>query len=641
MAHTRTHPRRQLSALVFAVVLRLSSLSRVSSTNSFHLSSGYYIQTADNSFYKAIISDGVSPSNSTLIDNLSKGSIVQLSTPPSNSSIILGHDNIIYAFYGTCGSTFQVATFDNQSNAWTNLSVPNGPSYRAGSVLFRDTTSLSFIYSFGGYCSDSSTNSIEYYNTLSAFDLDTYKFTEPSNANPPVALRDASAITTDQATILFGGRAAGGWIGMNQLAIWEASSWSYKTVQNSTAVDSRTDPILAMNEAGTKVVISGGFVDGRDADPTLLVLELSDGNGAWSWVTPSVNHYPTLQGAIMLPGDIMLGITSDTEPKAVLLNISSWTYLSSYTQSGMTAATATSQSSSSSHDQMSNGSIAAISTSTTIAAIVLLFTIFAFVYKRRRRSRPLGPLTPESNQGIFLTPSSYNRNKPSESDGASDVGSVNTWRERRKSWIKKYSDIFGPLNNDDTNRSALADPTADTSLHSAVSAPGDGLTFGDDSGLDKNSESTFFGIGRRSLRSFKSLHRSSKWTNGSKLTGDSRSTGDRRTGGLQGFRRRSSGAHSLGLGLISADGGEESPKTEVENDDDIYELFKNREVQVLVSTTRRGKLRITNPDDDVGESDTKNTKEKSDSSLSRLNSTSSKTRWLVGNEEMEGKNFPL
>ncbi|KAK9486816.1 hypothetical protein V1527DRAFT_42435 [Lipomyces starkeyi] len=643
MARTRTHSRRQLSALFFPVVFRLSSLSMVSSTstNSFYLSSGYYIQTADNSFYKAIISDGVSPSNSTLIDNLSTGSIVQLSTPPSNASIILGHDSIIYAFYGTCGSTIEVATFDNRSNAWASLSVTNGPSYRAGSVLFRDTTSLSLIYSFGGYCSDFSTNSVEYYNTLSAFDLDTYKFREPSNANPPVALRDASAITTDQATILFGGRAAGGWIGMNQLAIWEASSWSYKTVQNSTSVDSRTDPVLAMNEAGTKVVISGGFVDGRDAAPTLLLLELSDGDGAWSWVTPNVDHYPTLQGAVMLPGDIMLGITSDTEPEIVLLNISSWTYLSNYTQSVMTAATATSQSSSSSHDQLSSGSITAISTSSAIAAIVLLVTIFAFVYKRRRRSRPLGPLTPESNQGIFLSSSSYNR-ELSESDGACDVGSVNTWKERRKSWIKKYSDIFGPLNSDDTNRSAHADPTADTSLHSAVSAPGGGLTFDDDSSINKNSESSFFGIGRRSLRSFKSLRRSSKWTNGSKLTGDSRSTGDHRNGGPQGFRRRSSGAHSLGLGLISADGGEESPKTEVENDDDIYELFKDREVQVLVSTTRRGKLRITNPDDDVGESDTKNTSnEKSDSSLSRLNSTSSKTRWLVGNDEIEGKNFPL
>ncbi|KAK9376101.1 uncharacterized protein V1513DRAFT_440718 [Lipomyces chichibuensis] len=634
MARTRTLPRRQLSALVFVVVLRLSSLSRVSSTstNSFHLSSDYYIQTTDNSFYKAIISDGVSPSSSTLIDNLSKGSIVQLSTPPSNASIILGHDNIIYAFYGTCGSTVQVATFDNQSNAWTNLAVANGPSYRAGSVLFRDTTSLSLIYSFGGYCGDSSTNAIEYYNTLFAFDVDMYKFTVPSNASPPVALRDASAITTDQATILFGGRAAGGWIGMNQLAIWEASSWSYKTVQNSTSVDSRTDPILAMNEAGTKVVISGGLVDGRDATPTLLLLELLDGDGAWSWVTPNVNHYPTLQGAVTLPGDIMLGITSGTDPEIVLLNISSWTYLSSYTQSViMTAATATSQSSSSSHDQLSSGSIAAISTSSAIAAIVLLVTIFAFVYKRRRRSRPLGPLTPESNQGIFLTPSGHSR-KFSESDGASDVGSVNTWKERRKSWIKKYSDIFGPLNNDDTNRSALADPTVNTSLHSAVSAPGGGLTNGDDSDVDKNSESTFFGIGRRSLRSFKSLGQSSKWTNGSQLTGDSR---DRRSVAPQKFRRRSNGAHLIGLGLISADGGEKSPKTDVEKDDDIYELFKDREVQVLVSTTRRGKLRITNPDDDISESDTKNAEEKSDSSLSRLNSTSSKTRWLVGNEEME------
>ncbi|KAJ8099274.1 hypothetical protein POJ06DRAFT_131879 [Lipomyces tetrasporus] len=625
--------------MVSAVVLGLLSLSGLSGawTSSFRLSSSYYIQAADSSFYKAIVSDDVSPTNSTLINNINDGSIVRLSTPPSNASIILGHDNIIYAFYGACGSAIQVAAFDDESDKWTDLSVADGPSYHAAAVLFRDATSPSLIFIFGGYCRDRSTNSVVYYNTLSAFDLDTYTFTEPANPNPPVALRDASAITAGQDTILFGGKAAHGWIGMNQLAMWEASSWSYKTVQNSALVDSRTDPVLCLNEAGTKVIVSGGSVDGRDADPRLLVLELSDSDDGWSWYMPKVNYYPQLQGATMLPGDIMLGITNDVEPKAVLLNTSSWTYLSSYTQSVLPAANGTSKSSPPSHSQLSSGSIAAISTSSAIASIVLLVTIFALVYKRRRQSRPLGPLTPHSDHGLFLTPSRYSE-KLLNSDSASGVGSVNTWKERRRSWIKKYSDIFGPINNDDANSSVSADPAADSALQSAVSAPAGGLPFADDFDLDKNSESTLFGISRRSLRSLKSLRRSSKWTNQSTLTGDSRTAADRRSFGSQGFRRRSSGAHSRGHGPPSADAAESPAKTDLESDEDIYEYFKDREVQVLVSTTRRGQLRITNPDDDADERDTEDKRnEESDKSLSRLNSTSSKTRWLVGKEQNEEK----
>ncbi|KAK9369534.1 hypothetical protein V1509DRAFT_461475 [Lipomyces kononenkoae] len=627
MARTRPQPWRHGRKTIVTALTLLSSTPTLSSasTNSFQLSNNFYFQAYDNSFYKAVVSATVYPSNSTLSTNINNGSILRLSTPPSNASIALGHDNIIYAFYGICGSAIQVATFDDNSNTWTDLVITDAPSYRAGSILFMDTSSTSLIYIFGGYCSGSTADSIVYYNTLSAFDVDTHTFTQPSNSNPPVALGDASAITTPLATILLGGIAAGGWIGMNQLAIWEAASWSYRTVQNSTSVDSRTDPIVVLNEAGTKVVISGGYVEGREASPTLSVLELSDSNGAWFWDTPNLENFPPLQAAVMLPGDVMLGITGGADQETLLLNTSSWTYLSTYTQSAMTAATSTAKPASISRDQLSSGSLAAISTSTVIAVIVLLVTIIALVYKRRRRARPLGPLTPQSDQGFFLSPTRHIA-KPLENDRASDVGSVATWTEQRKSWIKKYSDIFGGPNNNGGNNDEKSSP---------ASALSSGPTFSENCDPARNSSSTLFAIGRSSLRGFQSLRTSAKWTTTdvSKLTGDRRSTGNRRSG-LQGFRRRSSGGHSLGLGLMTANGGEELSKTGVENDDDIYELFKDREVQVLVSTTRRGKLRITNPDDDADESDPTNAlDEKSDSPLTRLSSTSSKTRWLVGNEQ--------
>ncbi|KAK9479915.1 hypothetical protein V1514DRAFT_326834 [Lipomyces japonicus] len=568
-------------------------------TTSFAVSGDYYIQTLNNSFYKTSLATSTLK-NASLSLNIVGTSLKLLKSPPSGSSIVRTDDNSIYALYGSCGTKWQISQYSLSQNAWTEISTlhSSAPDYHQGSILFANDN---HVYIFGGSCLNRSDDVATFYNTLTAFSSDSHNFSSPLNMNPPVALQDASVVVIQNEAILFGGLAAKGWIGMNQLAIWQSSSWSYKSVTGSSFIDSRTGAITAVSVNNSKVVINGGFVDGRVASPSMAVLEM--GVNKWSWNQPTASSYPVLQGAVMLPGDVLLGISNNTQPQVILLNITSWSYLKSYDLSTLTQAIAAAQTttttqtsiSTTNSKQLTKGSIAAISTSSSVAGIVIVATLVAYLIRRRARRRPLGPLTPESDQGKFF-PSPYLNDKDDHCVD-SDAASTTTWEERRREFIQNYSGITN--DHDDDKLKNNQKEVMET---------------------DNDSTKTIFGFKRKSLQS---LTRGSKWT--SSLTGDRRSTAS--SSDSSNFRRRSSGPIN-GLGIASTESEKSIPDENDNTDDDIYKLFKDREVQVLVSTTRKGKLRITNPDDHIDEDG--NVQKVSDENVSRKSSVASKTRWLIG-----------
>lgn len=472
---------------------------------------------------------------------------------------------------------------------------------------------------------------------------------------------------------------------MSQLAIWEQSSWSYRSVKNSNNIDSRTNPLVVLSNAAEFVVVSGGLVDGRTADPNLVVLDISD--GSWEWLQPTVEGgFPaSLLGAAMLPGDILFAITNSTYSEVVLLNTTSWKYLSSYSKSSLkaglaidsaAAASATATATvAQSHSNLSGGSIAAISTLSVVAAAVIAYLIYSYIYKRRRMRRPLGPLTPNSDQGIFL-PSSFDE-KPLEDD---DNESVTTWEEKRKTWIKKYSGVAfgddpivagvnamaGTSEQDPASAtgpmmmhipSPTATPFGETATDRLNRRPirlanersmdrslGNELTESTtETESNRSASPTIFGLGKKGFRSLRKSTRSI--SSGASAS----SVGASITGSLsRGFRRRvSGGPQNTGLSILEGRGSiqqtdNSSDIKPADDDDDLYELFKDREVQVLVSTTRKGALRITNPDEDQEQVPASSSTSRPlppvppvpPVPVARLNSTSSRTRWLTGSNNL-------
>ncbi|KAK7205460.1 hypothetical protein BZA70DRAFT_278186 [Myxozyma melibiosi] len=672
---------------VLAVLLALAPSAARAWSTSFNLTDTFYFQAADSSFFSVSLS-GASVSNASLSDNIDAGSVSRLSTPPSNGSVILGHDKTVYAFHGECNSSLGVSSYSVDDDSWSTISVDSSdalPDYSSGAVYFVDLTTESLVYIFGGSCSASSTsNSETFYSSLSAYNTTSAAFVDVDNTNPPVALANASALTAGSYAILFGGVAEEGWIGMSQLAVWEASSWSYKSVLNSSSIDSRTNPLVILSDLADYAVVIGGYVDGRAADPNLAVVSLST-SSSWSWSEPSIDDFPgSILGAAMLPGNVLVAITNDTDPDVVLLNTTSWTYLSSYSSSTLktgktldsaASATSTLTTTVTTHSGLSRGSVAAIATLSVIAGLVTAYIIYSYIAKRRRRRRPLGPLTPNSDQGIFL-PSRFDE-KPLDD---SDNNSVTTWEEKRQTWIKKYSGV--PFNANDPivagvdslaanmsgNNSVNSDepimmripspattPFADTP-HDRLNQRSTSLTSGRsntvrstesdsaDSHTDRSESSTIFGISRKSIRSFRHSVRSTSSTASSVSAGGLGLTGGR----SRAFRRRVSGGGTLqnGLGIKEMNHGsierslqERQGRAHAgahndDEDEDLYELFKDREVQVLVSTKRKGKLRITNPDEDQEPVH----RSASQSTLSPLppaklsSSGSTRTRWLTGNQ---------
>ncbi|KAK9447131.1 uncharacterized protein V1518DRAFT_117400 [Limtongia smithiae] len=598
-------------------------------TTSFNISDAYYLQTSDNYFYRTALSSSVALANSSLYTNINSGALEELKAPPANSSVALGGDGNIYAFHGYCGSDLKVARYDTDVDSWSTLNVSSSytPLYHVGSVIFTDETAGSLIYVFGGACHFSNSSSSTFYNDLTAFDYSTSQFTDPANTNPPIALCNSTSVSTNGSSILIGGVAAAGWVGMTQIAVWEDDSWTYKTagVDSDTTIDSRTGAIAVVNDLGTAAVISGGSVDGRAADPALLKLTIGEGS-EWTWAEPSMSgDYPDLIGAVMLPGNILLGLTNTTSRQLVLLNTTTWTYTETYTQQTLTTALqlalAAKRASNEAHDSdsvahssLSKGSIAAISTTSVVAGILLLIVLRFFYIRareKRRRRRPIGSLSPDSSEGVFL-PERFDEQPIS--DGLDDTASVTTWEEKRRTWLKKYSNVA----TEDPTSDVLVTPPASVysgtapktrhsdslshariSSYSAVSEPLQDISDNNSMTSVSSRKKLFGGISTRN--SIKSVRSSLRVSSSGGPTRTSTLTG----GSMIGFRRRSSGHQRVrsgaytGLGITTLNENRMSSGTFVDEngDDNLDNYFKDRDVHVLISTRRRGQLRITNPDD--------------------------------------------
>jgi len=307
------------------------------------------------------------------------------------------------------------------------------------------------MYVFGGMCpttgaSQSTWQTAASYSNLMmtltpesapASDID-YQLALLTSSGPPIAeagfsitglsptFSNASGIETQQQSfVLLGGHTQQAFINMSQVALFSLpqGAWSYLPITQSSSgastVTPRSGHTAVLSEDGRSVVVYGGWVGdvNTPATPQLAILEIGTGYGGignWYWSTPSTSgdNAPSSNGiyghgAVMLPGNIMMIMggytissapapsrlarraTSTTNTQALFYNVTSGSWLSSYTPPE--------SDSSNNMLQDSRGGLtttaqkAGLGVGLTIAIVLVVgLVIFCFMYYHRRRSQHRG-----------------------------------------------------------------------------------------------------------------------------------------------------------------------------------------------------------------------------------------------------------
>lgn len=131
-------------------------------------------------------------------------------------------------------------------------------------------------------------------------------------------------------SLIIGGKTSHGWVGSNQLSIWEYSSWEFISAKNNERVDSRTNPLIlplltplnSSNYSNTNFELSkevdnflviGGSVNGHDALPFVTSLSFNTSTG-WVWrslTTQNILNSSTILSAVTF-GDILIIFSQET-----------------------------------------------------------------------------------------------------------------------------------------------------------------------------------------------------------------------------------------------------------------------------------------------------------------------------------------
>jgi hypothetical protein len=463
----KLHLLTRISALTWLLLPRTHGWANIYSSQST------YVQLDDGSL--------LSLNSSNLLGGDTTGNVESsfnwLTSPPPGSQLAVDGEGSLFAFYDSMDSSqsssngssltsavcetspMQISQYDASSQSWqwvagspANFVLPNSTIWSIDDL----------VYFFGGYCAD--TNSVT--NTLVAFNTSSLSFFEPSNNSPPRGFSSAGAAQIANETVLLIGGAAGssGWINLQQAAIWQFGSWSFRSASNSSEIDSRTNPLVvpifaSQGQPAEQVIVIGGSVDGRSAQPYFASLSISDGN-AWTWSSLPISDN-VVSGALSINGTFVTITTSGTngvskrsglfqlmnkfvrststsnnfsismyDPanwntvQSLVTNQAAPSHVSSVSSTVSSPAPATSTSAASSKS-LSTGGIAAISTIFPLSfAGAAVVGVFMF-RKKRKQSRMIDARTARLMSPVPSLGAQFDGPYPRDSD------SVQSWNEKR------------------------------------------------------------------------------------------------------------------------------------------------------------------------------------------------------------------
>lgn len=272
---------------------------------------------------------------------------------------------IVYAGDCTSGSASSIwiynTTSSSQPASWkqhqvTSSSGALGPNFLGGGIVFSEviapTLSSPEIYSYGGQCPNASVDgstwveAADYTNAMVKLSQSTdgYAAESLSMKSPPIAeagftmtptlpsiTNISGTVSQGVNSVVLGGHTQYAFVNMSTAAVWSLpeESWSFVAISGPssssdtaelakssevTEVQSRSGHTAVLNEAGTALIILGGWVGNTSqaAEPQLAVLEMDNSDfGQWTWSVPS--EQPLTDGAgiyghgaALLPGNVMM-----------------------------------------------------------------------------------------------------------------------------------------------------------------------------------------------------------------------------------------------------------------------------------------------------------------------------------------------
>lgn len=438
------------------------------------------------------------PTNQQFKDTSSAGKAIKsvASPPGDNAKLAVIEDKTLLAFYAdpdsqstssnkdlTCAGDFTVAKYNDDDNKWDTVATSSQSIYKSNATVWSYPGSDT-VYLYGGQDCEG-----QFSGKMFAYNHTLNDFVNVTTETPPTPLEAASASAiSNNSVVLIGGKADEGWIAMNQVAVWEAGTWTYRTATNSSNIDSRTEPLVVpvygdQSEPATSLLVLGGYVAGRDADPFLIQLMLTE-DDSWGWTIPQAENLTSdkVLGALTM-SKVLVTIGKqaadsaqskrwwwkrdsspqyniafyDTESWATVDSVSPSSTSSSSSSSSSSTASPTSSNSGSSDkggsSKLSTGQIAALSTVLPLGVGCLAAAGVYFAIRRRRRNSM--PMSPSANRLGDDFPVSK-----------TDAASIDSWHEKHDWFLgrsqNRQSDatLSPPKMNHSNNRFSFPDSVA-------------------------------------------------------------------------------------------------------------------------------------------------------------------------------------
>lgn len=573
-------------------------------------------------------------------------SITNIISPPTsqNYSITVANGDL-YAFYkGSVKSNYSISIslFNVNSSKWEGIQYNTTLSKNSNYQYFEESTVMSSpdednydsIYIYGGRSNNTISNRILQFNpytrTLNSI---------ITSVSPTGFYGSANAIIDSKGTsnLLIGGKASSGWVSMFQIALWEYKSWTFKTVSSSSlSINSRINPLVLSIFKGddsdaSSVLVLGGVLGNKLASPYVLNLNLTDDWKWQDWTKSTDLNVNNILGAVAFNSTLFTVQHKNNKKRGneYTLNLFSVDTLlkvdkfdSSYQDSQSSKGEESSSSSQDSSSESSSLSSTLSASSSSISSEVFQSSSSSQISSSSLLSvsSPTGNVTTKHSNAQVIVPAvvvpiigvalisilcfffykKYFQNDDTDSisDSDSDLQpdiykevnqidnqSISSWNQKRDEYERRrYSQQRSPI------KTATTPTSKTTPTHSQQRSP-----------TRQSTDFTFDNTNNIAKKIIKFSHHSKPSLQQHRSHWPFANPED--YADKQELSPTSNHANRSRVSLISSKGDTASSRSDevLQSHDDeeehqIDEFLGNRDVQVLVSSRRRSKLRITNPD---------------------------------------------